>query len=276
MYPGSAKGKYKLMTHIRAFLLFCLLLKFTHIADETNMKAKKIKIGLTYTGSEAKHNNYVKWIKEDDDTIEVLKLSAEENNLEKVPELDALVMSGGIDTHPKHYGSTITDYPNAPEKFNEARDEFEIAVFNLALQQNLPTLAICRGMQLVNCILGGDLKQDLGEEKNELHRNVDDPQKHEVIIQPGTLLHTVTEKETDVADSAHHQCINHLGRGLMENAKSHDGIIEGIEWADKKDKPFFLAVQWHPERMHLLDIQSSALSKNIREYFLKTVREGKQ
>jgi putative glutamine amidotransferase len=217
----------------------------------------------------------VNWIKGSDD-IEVIKLCAEDKNLEKVLELDALVLSGGIDTHPKHYGSTVTDYPNAPEKFNESRDEFEIAVFNLGQKQNLPTLAICRGMQLVNCILGGNLKQDLGEEKNKRHRNADEEKKHEVIIMPGTLLHSITDKEKDIADSAHHQCINRLGKGLMENAKSQDGIIEGVEWRDKEGKPFFIGVQWHPERMYMQQIEFSSLSKNIREYFIDAVIMAKQ
>lgn len=244
------------------------------MTGKANMKKGKIKIGLTYTGTEVKHNNYVNWIKWDND-IEVIKLCAEDNNLEKVLEADAIVMSGGIDTHPRNYGSRITDYPNAPATFNEARDEFEMAVFKLAQKQQLPVLAICRGMQLVNCILGGDLKQDLGEEKNELHRLVDKGKIHDVIIEPDTLLHSITNKEKDIADSAHHQCINHLGKGLMINAKSQDDIIEGIEWADKKDKPFFVGVQWHPERMYLQQIESSTLSKNIREYFIKVVRANK-
>lgn len=238
------------------------------------MKTGKLKIGLTYTGTEIKHNYYVNWIKGRDD-IEVIKLSAEDKNAGKVSEVDALIFSGGIDTHPKHYGSMVTGYPNAPEKFNEERDEFEIAVFNLGRQQNLPTLAICRGMQLVNCILGGNLKQDIGEEKNKWHRNNDADKKHEVMIFPGTLLHSITNTEKDIADSAHHQCVDHLGKGLMENARSHDGIIEGIEWADKEGKPFFLGVQWHPERMYMQNIASSALSKNIREHFIEAAKKKK-
>lgn len=235
------------------------------------MNTGKITIGLTYTGSEAKHNNYVNWLKTGD-PIEVVKLSAEDNNLEKVPTMDGIVLSGGIDAHPKHYGSSITDYPNAPEKFNEARDAFEIAVFNMAIQQNLPVLAICRGMQLVNCILGGDLQQDLGEEKNQLHRLLDEGKKHDILITKGSLLHTITNKEKDIADSAHHQCIHRVGKGLQINARSDDGIIEGIEWADKANRAFFLGVQWHPERMYLQQIESSTLSKNIRESFLDAVR----
>ncbi len=253
------------------------MLKFTHtskVTGKTGMNTGKITIGLTYTGSEAKHYNYVNWLKGKDD-IEVIKLSAEDNNLEKVFEMDGIVMSGGIDAHPKHYGSSITNYPNAPEKFNEERDAFEIAVFDLSIKQKLPLLAICRGMQLANCILGGDLKQDLGEEKNQLHRLTDEGKKHDILITSDTLLHTITGKEKDIADSAHHQCINHLGNGLMINAMSDDGIIEGVEWADKENRSFFLGVQWHPERMYMQQIESSTLSKNIREYYLKEAVRNK-
>lgn len=238
-----------------------------------DMNTGKITIGLTYTGSDAKHSNYVNWIKGHDDTIDVIKLCAEDNNPEKIFEADGIIMSGGIDTHPRHYGSSITNYPNAPEKFNEERDAFEIAVFNLAIQQNLPLLAICRGMQLANCILGGDLQQDLGEEKNERHRLTDKGRQHDILIEPGTLLHHICHKEKDIADSAHHQCIHRLGKGLLINARSEDGITEGIEWADKEGKPFFLGVQWHPERMYLQQLESSTLSKNIREHFLTAVRK---
>jgi putative glutamine amidotransferase len=239
------------------------------------MNTGKITIGLTYTGTEAKHLNYVNWLK-GSDNIEVIKLSAEENNLEKLLGMDAVVMSGGVDAHPKHYGSSITNYPNAPEKFNEERDEFEIVVFNTAIQQDLPVLAICRGMQLVNCILGGDLEQDLGEEKNELHRLTDEGKKHFIFIEPGSLLSSITQTEKDIADSAHHQCIHQLGKGLLVNARSDDGVIEGIEWEDKEGKAFFLGVQWHPERMYMQQLEASTLSKKIRDYFLNEVRKNKR
>ena len=61
----------------------------------------------------------------------------------------------------------------------------------------------------------------------------------------------------------------------MANAQSEDGIIEGIEWADKSEKPFLLGIQWHPERMFKLQFQTSTLSKNIREYFIKQVQKSK-
>ncbi len=235
----------------------------------------KIKIALTYTGTEEKHNNYVNWLKGNED-IEIIKLSAEENNLRMIEEVDAVVLSGGLDAHPKNYGSNTTNYPNAPETFNEKRDAFETKVFQLSQQQKLPVLGVCRGMQLVNCILGGNMIQDIGQEANHIHRNDGNDKKHDIIIVPNTLLSEITNVHQDMANSAHHQSIHNIGSGLLVNAISQDGIAEGIEWADKTNKPFLLCVQWHPERMYKLDMPLSPLSKNIRDYFIAAVRESKE
>jgi len=233
-----------------------------------------IKIGLTYTGSDEKHGYYVNWLKGNDD-IEIIRLSAEDDNLHLVKEVDAIVLSGGVDAHPQSYGSNNTSYPNAPAAFQVARDEFETATFLLTQQLHIPVLGVCRGMQLINCILGGDLIQDIGEEANNNHRNQGDDKKHPVRILPDTLLGEITSQQQDDANSAHHQCVNHLGKELMVNAQSTDGIIEGIEWADKSEKPFLLGIQWHPERMFKLNLQASTLSKNIREYFINQVQKSK-
>lgn len=234
-----------------------------------------IKIGLTYTGTEEKHNNYVNWLKGNDD-IEIVKLSAEDDNLDKAKELDAIVFSGGVDAHPKNYGKSNTNYPNAPENFNVTRDEFETELFYLSQSQNLPVLGVCRGMQLLNCVLGGDLTQDIGTDANDIHRNDGNDKKHSITVLPNTLLSKITKVEEDNANSAHHQSIGHIGNGLMINARSDDGIIEGIEWADKENKPFLLGIQWHPERMYKLDMQASPLSKNIRDYFINEVKRKKR
>ncbi|MEJ7587581.1 MAG: gamma-glutamyl-gamma-aminobutyrate hydrolase family protein, partial [Ferruginibacter sp.] len=112
-----------------------------------------IKIGVTHTGTDEKHSNYVNWLK-GEDPIEIIALSPRETDLETIPAFDGIVLSGGIDMHPKYYGSSITDYPNAPEIFHENRDEFEVAVFEITRKKSLPLLGVCRGMQLVNCLLG--------------------------------------------------------------------------------------------------------------------------
>ena len=233
-----------------------------------------IKIGLTYTGSDEKHGYYLNWLKGNDD-IEIIRLSAEDDNLQLVREVDAIVLSGGVDAHPQSYGRDNTSYPNAPAAFQKERDEFETATFLLSQQLHIPVLGVCRGMQLINCVLGGDLIQDIGDEANDNHRNEGEDKKHPVIIFPGTLLGHITRLGCDNANSAHHQSINHLGKGLLVNAQSEDGITEGIEWADKSEKPFLLGIQLHPERMFKLNLQTSTLSKNIREYFITEVQKSK-
>lgn len=233
-----------------------------------------IKIGLTYTGSDEKHEYYVNWLKGNDD-IEIIRLSAEDDNLHLLKEVDAIVLSGGVDAHPQSYGSDNTSYPNAPAAFHKARDEFETAAFLLTQKLHIPVLGVCRGMQLINCVLGGDLIQDIGEEANDNHRNQGEDKMHPVLILPNTLLGEITGLQQDTANSAHHQCVHQLGAGLMVNAQSTDGIIEGIEWADKSEKPFMLGIQWHPERMFKLNLQAATLSKNIREYFIKQVQKNK-
>ena len=232
-----------------------------------------IKIGVTYTGTDEKHGNYVQWLK-GNEHMEIITLSPLHTDLQGIPDFDGIVLSGGIDMHPKYYRSNITGYPNAPLHFHEKRDEFEMAVFEISQQNNIPLLGVCRGMQLVNCMLGGTLIQDIGPVANAIHRYGQNDKAHGINIVPGTLLHEITEVERNVANSAHHQAINTLGKGLVINCTSDDGIIEGVEWANKENKSFFLGVQWHPERMYKLHLGESPASKNIRDRFIKEIKNS--
>jgi putative glutamine amidotransferase len=238
--------------------------------------ASVIKIGLTYTGSEQKHNNYVHWLKKDTPEIEIVKLSAADNNLDIVQTLDGIVISGGVDIHPKEYGSMVLNYTNVPAAFDEARDQFEKAVYAITQQHKIPLLGICRGMQLVNCILGGTLTQDMGKELNSIHRFDEKDRLHEIHIEQNSLMYNIAAKEKEMANSAHHQCIDRLGNKLAINCTSGCGIIEGVEWADKSGKSFLLGVQWHPERMYQHQLGESPLSKNIRDTFLEAVKINQQ
>ncbi|MEO8582657.1 MAG: gamma-glutamyl-gamma-aminobutyrate hydrolase family protein [Flavitalea sp.] len=232
-----------------------------------------MKIGLTFTGNDEKHNNYVTWLRGDDD-IEIIKLSAENRNDEMVRNIDALVLSGGIDSHPRFYNGNI-EYPGKPENgWNELRDEYELSLLENALNRSIPVLGICRGLQLINIYKGGTLFQDLLE-KEIGHRTINTKdQQHTIKIQENTLLSEITGITSDVVNSAHHQSIKTMGEDLMENCRSADNVIEGIEWKDKSNKPFMLAVQWHPERMKNLGLGNSPLSKNIRECFIKEINKN--
>lgn len=237
-----------------------------------------MKIGLTHTGIEEKHQNYIKWLTGDDD-IEIIQLSEHDNNADAIKNYDALILSGGVDIHPKFYKNGKTNYPHAPGKFNEKRDEFEIELFQLAQKTNKPVLGICRGLQLINCIYNGTLRQDLGDELNKIHKAeiINHTQKdkaHGLDIEEGTVLHDIVKAGRLAVNSAHHQAIDKPGEGLKVNCHSDDGLIEGFEREHPNGKPFLLAVQWHPERMYKFNLEGSPVSKAIRDRFIEEVKKS--
>ncbi|MBO9618204.1 MAG: gamma-glutamyl-gamma-aminobutyrate hydrolase family protein [Niabella sp.] len=229
-----------------------------------------MKIGLTYTGSEQKHNNYINWVK-GADAIEVITLSVAQNNLNEVANCDGIVLSGGVDISPEYYQGDIT-YANAPEGFQKDRDDFETAVFAATQKNGIPVLGICRGMQLVNCIYGGSLEQDLGE-KNTVHRVANNLDKvHGVTVVAGSLLYDITGSEHVAVNSAHHQALGRIGTNLRVTATSADGVAEALEWQDATYASFLLCVQWHPERMFTFGLQDNSPSKGLREKFLNAIK----
>jgi putative glutamine amidotransferase len=236
-----------------------------------------MKIGLTYT--ESRWENYPKWIQDADPTIELVELHWEKHGLEEVWDLvedcDGIILTGGVDIHPRFYENERLQFPNGDGKFNEERDEFEMHVFETALNCHLPVLAICRGLQLVNVALGGDLIQDLEEAGKKNHRRINDvDDEHPISISENSLLKEVVGNTSGIINGAHHQAIGKLSDELIATATSPDGVIEAVEWNGKTDEPWLLAVQWHPERMK--DRETNPTSKNIRDKFLEEVKRNNQ
>lgn len=228
---------------------------------------------MTHTGNPQKHQYYIEWLKANEN-ITVVELSAENNNLNDLDDCDALVLSGGVDIHPKYYGNDNADYPGAPPSFNEKRDEFEMAAFNAAQLNNMPVLGICRGMQLINVIHKGTLIQNLGDDTlNKVHKGEPD-KSHDISVKTGTLLYDIVGKERVATNSAHHQAIDQPGEGLVINAVSDEGLAEGLERIDRDGKPFLLAVQWHPERMFRFHLEQTPASKALRDRFIEEVKKS--
>lgn len=161
--------------------------------------------------------------------------------------LDGLVLSGGEDVDPAHYGQT--PHSTVKDNIDPLRDAQEFALFRLAQTQNLPVLAICRGIQLVNVALGGTLWQDLPTDKPKcLPHNQPDgrtARTHSVEITPGSRLERSLGATTIEVNTFHHQSIKDLAPGLVVTALAPDGEIEGVE--SPEGAPWLLAVQWHPE-----------------------------
>jgi putative glutamine amidotransferase len=161
---------------------------------------------------------------------------------ETLDAVDGIVFSGGADIDPSAYGADphpATDTPQA------RRDAGEMALLSAALERDLPTLAICRGFQLLNVARGGDLVQHLPEAVGHHdHKQVPGTfAEHPVSVKEGTTLASIVG-ETPEVTSHHHQTIGRLGEGLIEAAWADDGTIEGVEDPSRR---FAVGVQWHPE-----------------------------
>ncbi len=224
-----------------------------------------LKIGITQ--SETNYANYPKWIKGEED-IDIIELSYDRNNLQDVALCDGVVLTGGVDSHPQFYLDNFDlDYPHAPEEFAVHRDEFELAVLDLVMQQKKPVLGICRGLQVINVFFGGTLHLDIGEGNNLTHKKANNVDKeHTVSVVKDSQFYDIVRHSKGKVNSAHHQAIEVLGKGLKAAAfSSEDHFIEAIE-GDNPSELFLIAVQWHPERMVN---QESPFTKNIRKAFLE-------
>ena len=156
--------------------------------------------------------------------------------------LDALVLSGGADVDPSAYGHEIHPETDDPQAH---RDAGEMALLVAALERDMPTLAICRGFQLLNVARGGDLVQHLPDEVgHEDHREVKGEfSQHPVSVDEGSKLGSIVGGRSDVT-SHHHQSLGRVGEGLVETAWAGDGTLEGVEDPSLR---FAVGVQWHPE-----------------------------
>ncbi|HZS33163.1 MAG TPA: gamma-glutamyl-gamma-aminobutyrate hydrolase family protein [Methylomirabilota bacterium] len=167
--------------------------------------------------------------------------------------LDGLVLTGGEDVAPARYGDT-TVHPTV--EVVAERDTLEFTLLEWALRDDLPILAICRGVQLLNVALGGTLYQDLPTERpvplghNQMlaERPRTDPH-HPVAVTPGSALADVLGQDRIEVNSLHHQGIKRLAPGLTAVAHAPDDLVEGVEPTDPTGRSFLIGVQWHPEEL---------------------------
>ncbi len=229
---------------------------------------KKIVIGITDC---SKYKNYEHWF-HDDENVEVIKLSYHENNFDEIEKCNGIVFTGGEDVNPRLYNQPeFLMYCN-PKDIDEKRDEFEWKIMQHTEENQRPLLGICRGLQFVNVFFGGTLVPDIaafGKFNHSKFKGGAD-RIHNVEVDSNSLLYKIVGQHTGEINSAHHQSADMPGFGLVVNALSPDGIIEGMERKEPEVKSFLLLVQWHPERMADLE---DIFSKNIKQNFLKVVRD---
>jgi putative glutamine amidotransferase len=160
-----------------------------------------------------------------------------------------LLLTGGGDVDPTLYGEAPHETFQASEP---GRDAYEVALIRAAAASDLPILAICRGMQVLNVALGGTLLQDIPSMVNgAVHHVISEPRyaiAHEVWVASGSrldrLMGDTLEGETCQVNSRHHQAVKTVAAGWDVSGTAPDGVIEAIEQSGDR---FRLAVQWHPE-----------------------------
>ncbi len=151
-----------------------------------------------------------------------------------------VVITGGHDVDPVLYAQESQVLPH----YDPERDVFESSVIDDALGRGLPLLGICRGAQLLNVRLSGDLHQDLRSHRHHTsHRRTLLPLKTLLVV-PGSRLSGLMGGEPARINSLHNQGIHRLGRGLEVSGRDRDGIVQAVE--DPR-RPYLLGVQWHPE-----------------------------
>ena len=162
---------------------------------------------------------------------------------------DGLLLTGGEDVDPAHYGAELHPKGGVP---HAARDATELALARAARDARLPTLAICRGIQLLNVALGGTLVQDLPSERPDALDH--DPggdrasRSHDLRVERGSRLAEALGATELAVNSFHHQAVDRVGHPLLATARSPDGVIEGLETPKDADW-WVIAVQWHPEEL---------------------------
>lgn len=169
-----------------------------------------------------------------------VNLSDPEQAVQDALTCDGLLLPGGGDMDPKFYGQERIPACGEP---NLLRDAAEPLLLRAFLAADKPVLGICRGIQVMNAVLGGDLYQDI-KPFEHLPHNDHWAKVHTVTVRRGTLLSRILGQDTVLVNSQHHQAVDRVAPGFTLAALSEDGIVEAIE---KPDARFCLGVQWHPE-----------------------------
>ena len=159
--------------------------------------------------------------------------------------VDGVLLTGGGDVLSFAYG----EEPHPASKYQDpARDDMEFEVTLQALERGLPTLGICRGIQVLNVAFGGSLIQDIPSQVpgavKHYSEGLEPVLLHTIDIEADSLLARVVQTTSMAVNSYHHQAVNRVGDGLRLNCRARDGVIEGLEAADGRP---ILGVQFHPE-----------------------------
>lgn len=229
---------------------------------------KKIIIGIS---EGLNYSKYEDWIK-NEPGVEVIMLSYRLDNFNEIEKCDGVILSGGCDINPVLYHQPGFLPFSDPNEIDEKRDEFEWKIVQHTEEKQKPLLGICRGLQFVNVYFGGILLPDIPSFGKFNHNKFEEGKDryHNVMVDTNSLLYKITGEESGIVNSAHHQSVDIPGEGLVANAVSADGIIEGMERRYPEGKSYLMLVQWHPERMIN---QESSFVKKVKQSFMDASRQ---
>lgn len=202
----------------------------------------RLRIGLSH-GDDEEYGNYPRALRR---VGAALGYDVEPVWLDGAPpgRLDGIVFTGGPDVDPARYGREEDRHLC---EIDAARDAAEFALLDDPEIAALPTLAICRGSQICNVAAGGTLIPHLASADAHV-RHGDADNAHPVDVADDSLLAPFARVDP-VANSSHHQAVDAIAPAFRIVARAADGTVEAYERADPEGRPFFLALQWHPERM---------------------------
>jgi putative glutamine amidotransferase len=185
-----------------------------------------------------------------------------------INELDGLLLSGGVDIDPTLFGEE--PLPGLGQIMPE-RDYLEKLLIEDAMYHDLPILAICRGIQILNVISGGNMYQDIyTQTSNPLQHSQKAPRNHLshfVQVESASKLYQIVKDTRFKVNSFHHQSVKQLAKGFKASATSKDGIIEAIE---SEVHRFVVGVQWHPENLIRFDVNA----RKLFDAFIKACMEN--
>jgi putative glutamine amidotransferase len=253
--------------------LILLLILFAFVSCDLQ-KPEPIKIAISKGLSSKSYSNYGKWLRKIDPNIDCVDLYFREREqaMEILKECDGLLLSGGPDVDPTFYDKA---WDSSRCSIDYRRDTLEMELIKLATKLDIPILGVCRGEQILNVAYGGSLIVDIPEdvENNITHQNPNTYKcYHKVEVTDGSLLNEICGIIEGEVNTNHHQAVDALSDVFVASAYSADGVIEAFEWKNRQDKPFLLAVQWHPERLDT----NNKLSMPLGRRFVSEVKKNKK
>jgi putative glutamine amidotransferase len=175
--------------------------------------------------------------------------------------IHGVMIAGGGDVDPARYGQP---WHAKVAGVDAERDEFEIALIRAAVERSIPVFGICRGAQIANVAFGGSLIQHVPDAVDGSIAHVSatgDFIDHAISFTAHSKLSAIFGANSCVASSSHHQAIRDVGTGMVVTAVAADGIVEAIE---RPSHPWFVAVQWHPERAAAASMQKRLFDDFVR------------